>query len=104
MNLASYILIFKDWMQTDSLNVFANLLSILFAHDFIVVSKHFLVFGDEALDVAVEMVRLNEQPFENFDTQILANLQDVRVFSDHFSKDDQVCTASCIPFQVILKY
>ena len=74
-------------MQIYSFYILSNLVDILFWHDLVIIFKNLVMLHQESLNVGVKLMGLVEKSQKNFDTQVLTNLKDLSVLSDHFSED-----------------
>ena len=94
---------FQHWVKVYSLDVFSDLDHVLLAHYFNIVFHYFTVFDQEALDVAVKLVGSVEKAFEHLDSQILTDLENIRILSNHLSEHSEISTPRRIFLKEILE-
>ena len=83
--LSSDFFTLQNGVQTDSFDVLSNLVGILLRHNAFLILENLIVLLQEALNVSIKLMGLVEESLQDFHSQILANLENVSIFSNHFS-------------------
>lgn len=98
---SSYLISIQNRMQIYSLDIFADLIHVLFSHDSLILLDHLIMLQNKALDSSIELMSFVKKALQYFNAKIFANLENVLVLTNKFTEHRQVRASSSVLLQKV---